>query len=61
MHELSERNVYIDDLFLARSWKILVIEHKFLQESCKIFLREIEHSFFQESCENLARVLQENH
>ena len=59
VHKLSERNVYIDDLFFARSCKIHVIEHKFLKESCKIFLLVIEHSFLQESCKNLARILQE--
>ena len=35
MYKLSERNVYIKNLFLARSSKILVIEHSFLQKSCK--------------------------
>ena len=47
--KLSERNVHTYDLFLARSFKTLVIEHKFLQESCKIFLLEMDHSFLQES------------
>ena len=56
MHKLSEHNVYTDGSFLARSCKILVIDHKFLQESCKIFLLVIEHSFLQESCKNLVRM-----
>ena len=66
MHKLSERHVFKDNLFLARSCKILAkiavfarntTLAKFLQEMkkcCKIFARILQDVFF---CKNFAKVV----
>ena len=58
MHKLSERMVYTEKLLLARSCKILVVEHSFWQESYKNLARMPSHSrIFQEChCIHVGRV-----
>ena len=59
MHKLSESNVFKDNLFLARSWKILprsgkilakiaffVKNEKVLQDCCKNFARRVFYKNF---------------
>ena len=57
MHKLSERNMFKDNLFLARSWEILT-KIAFVARNTTLakFLQEIE-KVLQDSCKNFARCI----